>query len=276
MNAAPAHPSEGRAAAEALTRREITRFLRQPSRIAATVGTPVLMWIFIASGLSGSFASPSAAGAGAADSAPAGLTAFLLPGVITMTLMFSAVFGAISLIQDRHSGFLQAVLVSRAPSWSIVASKVLGCGVVAALQGALLLLAAPFVGLQPGVLGLLAGCVACALTACAIVALGLALAWKVDSLAGFHGVMNMVLMPLWLLSGAVFPVQGAADWLRHVVVWNPMHWCHSALAWSMGWPIVISPIAAWGGTLGFALAMVMLAGLAMSLGRGTAHRTGAE
>ncbi|MBL8745277.1 MAG: ABC transporter permease [Phycisphaerae bacterium] len=252
---------QSRLAAAALTRRELIRFIRQPSRVAASIGTPVLLWLFIASGMSRSFMMPGDAGEHVSYGS------YLLPGVVTMTILFSTIFAAISLIQDRQEGFLQSVLVSPIPAWAIVASKVLGGAAVATLQAIILLLAAPFIGLEPSFLGLLGAVIASALTSIAVVGLGLAAAWWIDSTAGFHGVMNMLLMPMWLLSGALFPVQGSTPWLRAIVTANPLHWCHSAIAGSLGVPIAIAPISAWLGTIGFALAMFALASVVIGLRR---------
>jgi ABC-2 type transport system permease protein len=245
----------GRLAAAALTRRELIRFVRQPTRVAASIGTPLLVWILLASGLGGSFAMPDVA---AADVRYGG---YLLPGVITMTILFSSIFAAISLMQDRQAGFLQAVLVSPTPGWAIAASKVMGGASIAGGQAAILLLAAPFVGLNTGILGVIAAIVASAITSVAIVGLSLAAAWWIDSTAGFHGVMNMVLMPMWLLSGALFPVQGASAWLATIVRANPLHWCHAAIAGSLGIPGGEGAAVSWGAMTLFALAMFGAAAL---------------
>src|SRR5690606_27442761 len=130
-----------------------------------------------------------------------------------ITILFSTVFAAISLIQDRHAGFLQSALVSPAPAWAVVFAKAFGGAAIATCQSAILLLGAYAVGLSPGPLDFLGALAAAALTAIAVIGLGLSAAWWVDSTAGFHGVMNMLLMPMWLLSGALFPVEGAAPWL---------------------------------------------------------------
>lgn len=251
-----------RAAAVALTKRELTRFMRQPSRVLASFGTPVLLWVFVAGGMSRSFMMPDVATSDLAYGA------YLLPGVVTMTIMFSTIFAAISLIQDRQEGFLQSVLVSPAPAWSMVTAKVMGGAAIASVQAFILLLAAPFIGLDPTFLGLLGAVVAATLTAIGVVALGLSAAWWIDSTAGFHGVMNMVLLPMWLLSGALFPVQGSAPWLRFLVTANPLHWCHGAIAGSLGVPGGMGLGWSWLGTFGVAVTTTGLAAGVFALKRG--------
>jgi len=230
-----------------LTRRELVRFTRQPTRVVASVGTPLLFWVFAGSGLAGSFSVPGAENG-------ASYAGYILPGMVTMVVLFSTIFAAISLIQDRQGGFLQSVLVSPAPSWAIAGSKVIGGTVIATAQAMVLLLGAFAVGLQPGVLGWLGAAGAAALVSVAVIGLGLAAAWRINSTAGFHGVMNMVLMPMWLLSGALFPAEGAAPWLRGLMMLNPLHWATRAMGSALGLGSEHAGLA-WLGTVLFALAM---------------------
>ncbi|GIW73611.1 MAG: hypothetical protein KatS3mg103_0133 [Phycisphaerales bacterium] len=207
----------------ALAWREVRRFSRQPLRIAVAVLTPAMVWLFLTSGFGGAIR-PEALGQGVES-----LALYLLPGMASLVVLLNAVFASISLIEDRHEGFLQAVLVSPAPRWSVAVGKLLGGGLVGMAQAAVLLCLSPVVGADPGAGGLGAAVLALACLSLGITGIGLALAWWVDSTAGFHGVMNLLLMPAWLLSGAVFPVQGASGWLRAVAAYNPLSWCHQAV-----------------------------------------------
>lgn len=253
----------------ALTARELIRFARQPSRIIASVGTAALFWLFFASGLARSIVLPSA---GAAARAPS-FAAFLLPGAITVIVVFGTIFASISLIQDRHEGFLQSALVSPAPTLSIVLSKILGGVLITSGEAIVLMLGAPIVGLAPGPQGFFLALLAIVLTAAAVIGLGLALAWRINSVAGFHGVMNLLLLPMWLLSGSFFPVEGAAGWLAAVVRVNPLYWSNRLIAGALGsretpgllaWAIVGS--AALGS---FALAMMVMSDRRLRGGSGT-------
>ncbi|MBK9189753.1 MAG: ABC transporter permease [Phycisphaerales bacterium] len=201
----------------ALARRELVRFTRQPSRVIAAVGTPLLLWIFLGSGFAGSFG-----GVGS-------YAGHLLPGMVMLTVVFSSVFAAISLIDDRNAGFLQGVLASPLPRWALVGSKLIGGGTVAVAQGAILIPGAYLLGMSPSPLGLLMSLVAACAAATMVMGLSLALAWRVNSVQGFHGVMNLVLMPMWLLSGAFFPVSGASFWLKIVMLANPLTWATEAM-----------------------------------------------
>lgn len=207
-----------------LCRREITRFLRQRSRLIGALATPVMFWVLFGAGLHDSFQAPEQIAGGMS------YRAYFFPGITALILMFTAIFSAMSIIEDRHEGFLQGVLVSPASRASLVLGKVSG-GVVMAVGQALL-----FTGLGWG-LGLFAGAddlrmsmtlpglvgltMFMALVAFGLTALGFMLAWKVDSIQGFHAIMNVLLMPMWLLSGAFFPASesGVLSWIMKL---NPL------------------------------------------------------
>jgi ABC-2 type transport system permease protein len=209
-------------AAATLWRRELVRFCRQPSRIAGAVGTPLVFWLFLGSGLSGSFRLPGG---------PAGLDylQYFFPGTVVLVLLFAAIFSNISVIEDRHEGFLQGVLVAPVPPVAIAGGKVLGGATLAWLQGMLLLALAPLSGIALTWRSALAAAAVLALLALLLAAVGFAFAWKVDSVQGFHGVMNVVLMPMWLLSGALFPVGGVPGWLGLLMRVNPLTYGLAAL-----------------------------------------------
>ncbi len=237
-----------------LLRREVIRLVRQPSRVIGTFGAPALLWVFFAAGFGSMFARQ---GEGAS------YALFLLPGMATLVAMFSAIFSAMSLIDDRHAGVLQGAMVSAAPRWSVVGAKVLGAGLVASAQGAVVLLGAPLVDEGVGVIGVLVGVAGCGLAGVGIAGLGLAAAWRVDSSQGFHAVMNMVLMPMWLLSGAFFPAEGASRWMGWLMIVNPLRWSTDAIRGALlgefaGW--------AWIGSVAFAATMTALAWAAMARG----------
>ncbi len=201
--------------------REAVRFLRQPNRIVGAIGPPVLIWLFVGSGFGASFRLAGESGVGYLE--------YLLPGIIALIVLFASIFSAMSVIEDRREGFLDGVLVTPAPRSVVVGGKIAGGSSQAFVQGALLVLAAPLA--VPG-LGL--GAVATALGSLALVALGLtafgcAMAWRMDSTQGYHAIMNLLLMPMWLLSGAVFPLTGAPVVMRWLMMANPMTYAVAAI-----------------------------------------------
>jgi ABC-2 type transport system permease protein len=209
-----------------LWKRELVRFFRQPSRIAGAAGSPLIFWVLIGSGLSGSFRLPGG---------PSDLTylEYFFPGTMVLTLLFAAIFSTISVIEDRNQGFLQGVLVAPVPRASIAAGKVLGGATLAWLQSVIFLALAPLAGIRLTLSSALAAAGVLAVLGIALTAIGFAFAWKVDSVQGFHAVMNLLLMPMWLLSGAFFPPSGAPGWLAAVMRANPLTYGVAALRWAL-------------------------------------------
>jgi len=196
-----------------LWRRDVVRFLRQPSRIVGALLTPVIFWFVIGSGLGSSF--QTGAGEG-------GFLPYYFPGSLALIVLFTAIFATISIIEDRQEGFLQGVLASPAPRLAIVLGKALGGTTLAVLNGVVFLLFVPLSGLTPGFTGLLATVACVALLGLALSGLGIMIAWPLKSTQGFHAIMNVVLVPMWLLSGALFPAEGAAAWVRVLMRLNPL------------------------------------------------------
>jgi ABC-2 type transport system permease protein len=207
-----------------LWKREIVRFFRQPSRVAGAAGSPLIFWLLIGSGLSGSFRLPG----GPAD---LDYLEYFFPGTIVLVLLFAAIFSTISIIEDRHEGFLQGVLVAPVSRLSIVAGKVFGGATLAWLQGIVFLALAPLAGIRLTVGSALAAAGVLAVLAVSMTAIGFAFAWVLDSVQGFHAVMNLVLIPMWLLSGAFFPLSGAPGWLSALMRLDPLTYGVAALRW---------------------------------------------
>lgn len=246
----------GTTATIALGKRELIRQTRQRSRIIASIATPLLIWVFIVGGFGRAV--------GSVAQSDTSLTAYTIPGMASLTVMFASIFAAISLIQDRHDGVLRAALVSPAPRWSIAMSKIGAGSIIALVQALVVLLTLPMLGVQLTVLGVLGAIGALACISIALIGMGLALAWMVDSTQGFHGVMNALLMPMWLTSGAVFPVDDAAGWLRAIALINPLTWCHAAMRASLGMHSDLPTAMAWGISVAFALFGVGLGTWAIS------------
>lgn len=197
-----------------LAERELRRFFRQRTRIIGALGQPVMFWLLFGTGLRGSF-QPPAWGVGQS------YAEYFFPGVAVMILLFTAIFSTISIIEDRREGFLQGVLVAPVPRAAIVLGKVLGGTALALLQVSVFWLLAPLAGVWTGPLEIAALVLFFALSGMALTALGFAIAWPMESTQGFHAIMSVVLMPMWLLSGAFFPAEGAGP-LGWIMRLNPM------------------------------------------------------
>lgn len=220
-----------------LVRREFIRFWREKSRVLGFVGSPLVFWLVIGSGF--------------------GDLSFFFPGALTLTVMMSAVFSSMSLIEDRREGFLLSMLVSPAPRCALVYGKVLGSATLAWLQGLIILAFLPLTGFRPGLAELAGLAGAIYLIAFTFTALGFLLAWKTDSTQGFHAVANLILFPLWMVSGALFSSSTAHGWIRWVMTLNPMTYAHSLLK------SLLDPATREGPPLPLSLAVTALCGLAL-------------
>ena len=147
---------------------------------------------------------------------------YFYPGTIVLIILFTAIFSTISVIEDRREGFLLSVLVAPMSRSGVALGKILGGATLAFFQGFLFVLVAPLIGIPMDwqKVVLLAGILF--VMAFSLTALGFALAWRMDSTQGFHAVMNLLLFPMWLLSGAVFPPSGASTWVEWIMKINPL------------------------------------------------------
>lgn len=210
-----------------LWQREMVRFLRQRNRVIGALATPLMFWLVLGLGLDRSF---MAGDAGNDVVSQVGYLEYFFPGTIILVLLFTAIFSTISVIEDRREGFMQGVLVAPIPRLAIVMGKVLGGASIATLQGMLFLCIWPFVGGMPTLPGVLIAIVTMFITALGLTALGLCIAWPLDSTAAFHAVMNLFLMPMWFLCGAVFPVAKAPLVMQILMMINPLTYGQTALS----------------------------------------------
>jgi ABC-2 type transport system permease protein len=202
--------------------REIVRFYRQRSRVVGVIASPLLFWIVIGSGFGTSFRSGSSAG-------QQHYLDYFYPGALIMIVLFTSIFTMMSVIEDRREGFLLSVLVAPVSRSVIVMGKVLGGTTLSAIQGLVFLAFAPLVHIHLGFVQFLEIAVVVWMSAFALTALGFALAWRMESTQGFHALINLFLIPLWLLSGALFPLSGASFWVRAIMRANPLTYGVEAL-----------------------------------------------
>ena len=197
----------------ALWMRDLKHFTRQRSRVIGAVGQPFVIWIFLAAGFRYSM-----------DANGADYGTWLFPGIILLIALFAAIFSTISVIEDRKSGFLQGVLASPAPRAAVVLSKMLAGTTIAVLQSIIFMVLLPFSGITLTVESFVLSMLLLLVTGMMLTALGFILAWKMESTQGFHAIMNLLLLPLWMLSGAFFPLEGASGWMRIIMQLNPLYY----------------------------------------------------
>src|ERR1700694_4395142 len=202
--------------------REIVRFYRQPARVVGVIASPLVFWLVIGSGFGSSFRSGSGPG-------QQHYLDYFYPGALIMIVLFTSIFTMMSVIEDRKEGFLLSVLVAPVPRSAIVLGKVLGGTTLATVQGMIFLIFAPFAGVHISPFQVVLVAIVVFLVSFALTALGFSIAWPMDSTQAFHGVVNLFLIPLWLLSGAMFPLSSASGWLRVVMYMNPLTYGVEAL-----------------------------------------------
>ncbi len=213
--------------AYSLWQREIVRFYRQKARVIGVVISPLLFWIAFGAGFAHSF-TPGSAASGTAGAAGHSF-GYFFPGSLVMIVLFTAIFSMMSLIQDRNEGFLLSVLAAPVSRSAIVLGKVLGGATLAAIQGILFLVFSPIAGVHPTFGGVLLSLAVILMISFELTALGFTIAWPMDSTQAFHAVVNLILIPLWLLSGALFPASGASGWLHWIMLANPLTYGVDAL-----------------------------------------------
>ena len=201
--------------------REIVRFYRQRSRVVGVIASPILFWVAIGSGFGTSFRSGANGNQNYLE--------YFYPGALIMIVLFTSIFTMMSVIEDRKEGFLLSVLVAPVSRSAIVLGKVLGGTTLSTIQGLIFLVFAPLVGVHMGLTDFALIAVTIFLVSFALTALGFAIAWPMDSTQAFHAIINLFLIPLWLLSGALFPIAGASVWLRVLMRMNPLTYGVEAL-----------------------------------------------
>mgnify|MGYP006283089547 FL=1 len=240
----------------ALTGREMLKFVRDRSRVLGALAQPLALWVLLGLGFQNTFRPPGGVGES--------YVSFLFPGILALVLLFTAIFSTISIVEERTSGFLQAVMVAPMPRTALVFGTVLGGTLLATAQALLFLGALPLIDLSPGGGGIAMVAAICLNTGLAFTALGVAIAWRMDTTRGFHAVMNLFLLPLWFLSGAMFPVEGAAPVLQWLVWGNPVSYAVSGLrhglhGFATETATLAGPAVCLAVTGGFAILMIGLA-----------------
>jgi ABC-2 type transport system permease protein len=194
--------------------REAKTFVREKFRVVAMIAQPLLYLAVLGNGIS--------SGVTLNGSGGINYLTFMYPGVIGMSILFTSIFSAVSIIWDREFGFLKEVLVAPVPRWAVALGKAFGGATIAIVQATILILIAPIIGihLSPGIIvemWIMAFLIGVALTS-----LGIAIAARMSSMQGFQMIINFLIMPLYFLSGAMFPLSSAPAWIKALMTVNPL------------------------------------------------------
>lgn len=203
----------------ALCRRDLLRFLRDRSQVLGAAARPLLWLVFLGGGMQSAFADETGVGYGA----------FMLPGVVAMSLLFGGLFTSVTVIWDREFGFLKELAVAPIPRWSIVAGKLASGTLITLLQGAIVVAFAPVASIDMPLVALVPLLGLMTLTSIGVVALGLCIASRMRTFEGFGALTNFVVLPLFFLSGSMYPLAHVPPYLAPFVAVNPVTYAVDAM-----------------------------------------------
>jgi ABC-2 type transport system permease protein len=193
--------------------RQLKRYWRSKARIFGSLAQPILFLVALGFGFGPIF---QKAGGG-------NYIEFLAPGIISMSILFTAMFNGIEIIWDRQFGFLKETMVAPVSRYKIMIGRTLGGATVSVIQGLLVFIISLFIGFRPSNLFMIPiAFIFMFLIAILFTALGTAIASKLEDMQGFQLIMNFIIMPLFFLSGALFPVDNLPTALATVIRFNPL------------------------------------------------------
>lgn len=195
--------------------RDLKKFWRERSRLWGGIARPVLWLLILGTSLKPAISTQSLSGT-------TDYTQYIFPGVIGLTLIFSALQSATSIIWDREFGFLKEVLVAPVPRLSVILGKSLGGATQSTLQGIITMLFAPLIGLWIPAFDIVKLIILMFVISFALTVLGVVIASHMTSFEGFGTISNFVVMPMYFLSGAIYPLNNAPDWIKTLAVINPL------------------------------------------------------
>lgn len=196
--------------------RELKRYWRDKARMTGSLVQPALFLFILGTGLSYTFQKSNVSFEGVS------FRQFIYPGILGMSLLFTSTFSAVSIIWDREFGFLKEVLVAPVSRVSVTIGKALGGSTVAMIQGTFLLLFAPLVGVQIDMLNLPLIWLAMFLIAFSLTSFAVIFGVSIRSTEGFQMIMNFMLMPMFLLSGALYRLDTLGGIISYIVRVNPL------------------------------------------------------
>ena len=222
-----------------LCQRDITRFWRERAQLYGSLARTVVWLFLLGTGLRGSIRVPG----------DVSYLSFIFPGMLAMAIIFTSMQSAISVIFDREFGFLKEILVAPIPRTSVVLGKALAGGLIATIQGCIIFIFAPLVGVHLQLWTTIACVGVMLLLGVGLTGVGLIIAARMTSFEGFGTVNNFIVLPLYFLSGAQFPIDRVPDWMKKVILVNPLAYGVDLMrglligVWSRNWAIDVAVLA---------------------------------
>ena len=203
--------------------RELKKFIRDRSRLISSIAQPLIWLLLIGTGFGATFGKVG----------DLQYIQFMFPGILVMTLLFSSMFSAISIIWDREFGFLKEMLVAPIRRTSIAIGKAIGGASRSTIQGVIILIFSPLIGINMTIQKFLLIVPLMFFIAFTISGIGIIIAARMESFEGFNLIVNFVIMPMFLLSGAIFPISNLPPWLSTIVNINPLSYGVDIMRWVM-------------------------------------------
>ncbi|TAJ45458.1 ABC transporter permease [Methanofollis fontis] len=230
--------------------RNVKRYLRSKSRIVGSLGMPLFFLLIMGFGLNSVVSLPGM---------QEGYVQFLIPGIVSMSVLFTSIFSGIQIIWDKQFGFLKETLVAPVSRIEIMIGQTLGGATTALIQGLIIMVLSLFIGLQvESVLGFVIALLLMALIGIAFNALGIAIASKMEDMHGFQLVMNFVVFPIFGLSGALFPIESLPVWLRSLTLLDPLTYGVEGIRYGLTGTAQINPLVSFAALGGFAVVMTVI------------------
>lgn len=203
--------------------RELKKFIRDRSRLISSIAQPLIWLLLIGTGFGATFGKVG----------DLQYIQFMFPGILVMTLLFSSMFSAISIIWDREFGFLKEMLVAPIRRTSIAIGKAIGGASRSTIQGIIILVFSPLIGINMTIQKFFLIVPLMFFIAFTISGIGIIIAARMESFEGFNLIVNFVIMPMFLLSGAIFPISNLPQWLSMIVSINPLSYGVDIMRWVM-------------------------------------------
>jgi ABC-2 type transport system permease protein len=229
--------------------RNMKRYLRSKSRIIGSISMPLFFLVFLGVGLNSVVQIP-----GLGEN----YIQFLVPGIVSMSVLFTSIFSGIQIIWDKQFGFLKETLVAPVSRLEIMIGQTLGGATTAFIQGMIILVLSLFIGLQTGLDGLLIAFGFMALIGISFTAFGIAMASRMEDMTGFQLIMNFVVFPIFGLSGALFPISSLPAWIVPITLFDPLTYGVEGIRFGLTGVSQIHPMVSAGVLGGFALATLVI------------------
>ncbi|MEA1894981.1 MAG: ABC transporter permease [Euryarchaeota archaeon] len=229
--------------------RYMKRYLRSKSRIVGSLGMPLFFLLVLGFGLNSIVSLP---GMGQ------GYIGFIIPGIISMSVLFTSVFSGIQIIWDKQFGFLKETLVAPVSRLEIMLGQTFGGATTSVIQGLIILVLSLFIGLNiTSIAGFLVAFVFMLLIGLSFTAFGIAIASKMEDMHGFQLIMNFVIFPIFGLSGALFPIDGLPSWMKSLTLLDPLTYGVEGIRYGLLGTSQINPFFSFVVLTGFTVCMVV-------------------